>query len=265
MTIDRPDDHRSVSAPSGSGAGEDSPFRPSLPRVLDAQLRQSEKMEAVGRLAGGIAHHFNNLLMGLTGCTTLALSEMSPDDPARIYVREAKQAAERGAEMTRRLMAFSEREARQCAAANVHAALVASEAKLRALLGPQIELCLQLEAQAPQVRISHGELEQIVLNLVDNAREAMPGGGRLDIATSQQPRHVVLRVSDNGCGMDAGTCDRAFEPFFTTKDQAKGTGLGLSVVYGLVDRAGGKIHVDSEPDRGCSLSLYLPRAERCEP
>ncbi|HVH68614.1 MAG TPA: PAS domain S-box protein [Gemmatimonadales bacterium] len=243
-------------------------------RHLEEQLRQSQKMEAVGQLAGGIAHDFNNLLTAILGSTQLLLHGTPPDDARREDIEEIRHAGLRAAELTRQLLAFSRRQVLAPKVLELNAAVANMEKMLRRLLGEDVELVTSLDPAAGAVSADPGQLEQVLLNLAVNARDAMPGGGRLGVATSRftldqeqiERRHrmpagdyACLAVTDTGVGMDEATQAHLFEPFFTTKEVGKGTGLGLATVYGIVKQSGGYIWVYSEPGRGTTVKVYLPR------
>jgi PAS domain S-box-containing protein len=249
-------------------------------RALEQQLRQSQKLEAIGRLAGGVAHDFNNILMSIMGAAELLLFGLAENDPARDEAVEIKQAVERGAGLTRQLLAFSRRQATRPQLFVLGDAVRGMETMLRRLIGPEIDFEIRCSDPAAQVRADQGQIEQVVLNLVINARDAMPSGGRLllkvdeveldaaaaaSIAEATPGRYARLSVADTGVGMDDQTRARLFEPFFTTKEQGKGTGLGLSIVYGIVKQSGGYITFLTEPGRGTTFLLYLPLAAAAEP
>jgi PAS domain S-box-containing protein len=249
-------------------------------RALEEQLRQSQKLEAIGRLAGGVAHDFNNILMSIMGATELLLMQLGRDDPARGEATEIKQSVERGAGLTRQLLAFSRRQATRPRRFSLGDVVVAMDTMLRRLIGPEIDFQIVRSPEPVIVMADSGQIEQVVLNLVINARDAMPGGGRLTVTVDEVAlddagavalvegkagHYARLSVSDTGTGIDAQTRARLFEPFFTTKEQGKGTGLGLSIVYGIVKQSGGYITVASEPGRGATFLIYLPMAAAPEP
>jgi PAS domain S-box-containing protein len=250
---------------------------------LEEQLRQAQKMEAVGRLAGGIAHDFNNLLCIITGYSTLVADGLPSDEPLREFVAEIKKAAERASSLTQQLLAFSRKQMRVPRVLNLNTLITDLDKMLRRLIGEDIELVATLGANLHPIKADQGQIEQILMNLVVNARDAMPRGGRLNISTANieldaatlrdtpegtPGAYVRLEVSDTGCGMDKEVMAHLFEPFFTTKGQGKGTGLGLATVFGIVKQSGGHIQVTSEPKQGATFRIYLPRfqlAESAEP
>jgi PAS domain S-box-containing protein len=232
-------------------------------RRLEAQLAQSQKMEAIGRLAGGVAHDFNNLLMVILGYADLMLLRLEEDAPGREQVEQMRKAAESAASLTRQLLAFSRRQVLQPRALDLNAIVGGLGPMLRRLIGEDIELVIQPEATR-EAEADPAQVEQVIVNLAVNARDAMPTGGRLVMGTADVERDgsgwVMLSVSDTGQGMDAATAGRIFEPFFTTKELSKGTGLGLSMVYGIVQQHRGLIDVDTAPGCGATFRVYLPRA-----
>jgi PAS domain S-box-containing protein len=247
----------------------------------EAQLRQSQKMEAVGRLAGGVAHDFNNLLTVIRGYSELLLARLAPDDPIRKDMVEIKKAADRASGLTRQLLAFSRRQFIAPKVIDLNALIANMDGMLRRLLGEDIvELCTELNPHAGSIRADAGQIEQVIMNLAVNARDAMPKGGRLTIETHnvtigkptrQTPAgvkpgaYVMLAVRDTGHGMDEETQSHLFEPFFTTKEKGKGTGLGLSTVYGIVKQNGGNIVVESQKDQGATFKIYFPLIDQSVP
>ncbi|MCC6224391.1 MAG: PAS domain S-box protein [Thermoleophilia bacterium] len=227
--------------------------------LLEEQLAQVQKMQAVGQLAAGVAHDFNNLLTAIQGYAELLHGSLDGGDSRRNEVDEIARAARRGAELTRRLLAFSRREHVEAGAVDVGDLLERFEPLLRGVLGEAIELHLDRGAPLPAVLAVSDELEQVVLNLATNARDAMPGGGRLAISVSERSEGTVaIDVVDTGSGMSEDVRSRAFEPFFTTKERGHGTGLGLATVWGIVERAGGTVELDSEPGAGTRVTVSLP-------
>jgi PAS domain S-box-containing protein len=242
---------------------------------LEEQLRHSQRMEAVGQLAGGVAHDFNNLLTIIAGRTRFALRELAgTQDPLRADLEEVAAAAERASALTSQLLAFSRRQVLQPRVIDVNLVVTEMERMLRRLIGEDIEIAIQLGPDLHAVRADRGQLEQVILNLAVNARDAMPDGGRLTISTANveleappgadadQPLaagpYALLAVADTGHGMDATTRSHVFEPFFTTKEPGKGTGLGLSTVYGIIAQSGGHIRVESTLGAGSTFAVYLP-------
>jgi PAS domain S-box-containing protein len=246
-------------------------------RQLEVQYRQSQKVEAVGQLAGGIAHDFNNILTAILSTTQLLLKELPRDAaPARRDVEEIAASAKRGSGLTRQLLAFSRRQVLELKSVDLNLLIREQERMVRRLIAAHVELRTTLSADIGTVRVDAGQIEQVVLNLVVNARDALPLGGVITIGTSnvdfERPsvhehvpvaagHYVQLTVSDTGLGMDANTKAHLFEPFFTTKEPGKGTGLGLATVYGIVKQTGGYIWVESAPHQGATFKILLPRTE----
>jgi two-component system cell cycle sensor histidine kinase/response regulator CckA len=243
---------------------------------LEEELRQAQKMEAIGKLAGGIAHDFNNMLTAIIGFADLLQSEIEASDERSEYVHEIRKAADRSAELTKQLLAFGRKQVLQPRVFDLNDVLLGMEPMLRRLIGAHIELVARCGEALPPVLADPGKLEQVLLNLVVNARDAMSDGGHLLLETGattiestdarmcaglKPGSYVLLRVSDTGCGMDRETQARIFEPFFTTKPIGQGTGLGLSTVYGIVKQSGGHIEVESEPGCGTNFHIYLPCAQ----
>ena len=246
--------------------------------ILEQQLRQSQKMEAIGRLAGGVAHDFNNLLMVISGYSEFLLERLGPDPKLRVPAQEISAAGERASSLTRQLLAFSRKQMLSPKVLDLNAIVTENLKMLTRLIGEDIELLMIPGAELGAVKADPGQIAQVIMNLAVNARDAMPRGGKLTIATSNitvdaeyarlhapltAGQYVMLAISDNGVGMNAETQTHIFEPFFTTKG-LKGTGLGLSTVYGIVKQSGGYVWVDSEPGKGASFQIYLPRASRAD-
>jgi two-component system, cell cycle sensor histidine kinase and response regulator CckA len=246
-------------------------------RQLEEQLRQAQKMEAVGMLAGGVAHDFNNLLTIITGYSQLILNNLKEKDPNRHSAEQIMKAGERAAALTKQLLAFSRRQVLQLRVVDLNKLVTSMGAMLQRLIGEDIDLRLSLKPDLGRVSADPSQIEQVIMNLVVNARDAMPKGGVLTLETSNTEldsgyahRHiavkpgpyVMLAVSDNGSGMDSATRARLFEPFFTTKGSGKGTGLGLSTVFGIVKQSGGSVDVYSEMGKGTSFKIYLPRIDQ---
>jgi PAS domain S-box-containing protein len=244
-------------------------------RTLEEQLRRSQKLEAIGRLAGSVAHDFNNILMSIMGSAELMLMDLAADDPARAEANEIKLSVQRGAGLTRQLLAFSRRHATSVRLFALGDVINGMDTMLRRLMGPEIEFVISRPSEPTMVIADPAQIEQVVLNLVVNARDAMPEGGRVTVKVEEVEldeaaavaqvegragRYARLTVSDTGTGIDEQTRAKLFEPFFTTKEQGKGTGLGLSIVYGIVKQSGGYISVVSEPGHGAAFLIHLPLA-----
>jgi PAS domain S-box-containing protein len=248
-------------------------------QALEEQLRQSQKMDALGRLAGGVAHDFNNLLMVMMGSSELILIDAQASEGARSHAKMARAAGERAVGLTRQLLALSRRQVIDRAVVDLHAVVSESSTLLRRLLGPSIELVVEPRASTAHVVADTSQLQQVLMNLCVNARDAMPEGGRIRIHTSDvtlkdaagraaddvSNRFVQLSVEDTGHGMTETVQQRVFEPFFTTKPPGEGTGLGLSTVYGIVKQSGGHVRVVSAPGAGSTFSVLLPCAEQPAP
>jgi two-component system, cell cycle sensor histidine kinase and response regulator CckA len=246
-------------------------------RVLENQFRQAQKMEAVGRLAGGVAHDFNNLLMVISGYTEVLLEHTRKSNPMYPKIEAIHQATDRATTLTRQLLAFSRKQLLELKVVDLNIIVEDMERLLRPLIGENIELQTQLAPDLGRTRADAGQIEQVIMNLVVNSKDAMPDGGRITIQSAnarlnhddlrreysyiQPGDYVVLSVTDTGHGMDKETQLRIFEPFFTTKEKGKGTGLGLSTVYGIIKQSGGYVLVESELQRGTTFRIYLPRVE----
>ena len=244
---------------------------------VEEQLRRAERMQAAGKLAGGVAHEVNNMMTGVIGFSEFVLRSLEPDDPRKADVEEVIKAGTRAADVTRQLLAFTRQQVLRPQMVQINAVVSEMEKMLRRSLGEDKLLELRLSPEAGEIRADRGQLEQVLINLVLNARDAMTGHGRVSIETALAVwddvyaqrhggvdiplgRYVMLAVSDNGCGMDDDVQERIFEPFFTTKPIGQGTGLGLSTVYGIVKQSGGYVWVYSEPGEGSVFKVYLPQA-----
>jgi PAS domain S-box-containing protein len=245
-------------------------------REREEQLRQAQKMEAVGRLASGVAHDFNNVLTAIFGYTDLLLDQLRLDDPRRSDVEEIRRAADRAATLTRQLLAFSRKQVMESRVLDLNDVITSIRKLLARLVGEDIRVEIETDAALVAVRADPGQIEQVVMNLAANARDAMPEGGTLTFRTrnehvqSEIPgrrgllpgRYAVVEVTDSGRGMPDEVVARIFEPFYTTKELGKGTGLGLATVYGIVKQTGGGIYVESEEGTGTTFLVYLPEANR---
>jgi PAS domain S-box-containing protein len=246
-------------------------------RHAEEQLRVALRMESIGRLAGGIAHDFNNVLTAILGSVQLIQARVPAGQPARQEADDIEQAARQAAALTRQLLAYSRQQVLEPRVFELNAVMLEMDHMLRKLLGSRVRIATSLDSRAGRVKADPGQIQQVVLNLAVNARDAMPEGGTLTIKTAdeeldesyrvgrgwafQPGRYVLLEVSDTGTGMDPATCSRIFEPFFTTKEPGKGTGLGLSTVYGIVKQSGGHIDVESQPGEGTVFRIHLPRVD----
>ncbi|MGA9039586.1 MAG: ATP-binding protein [Terriglobales bacterium] len=245
-------------------------------RALEDQFRQAQKMEAVGRLAGGVAHDFNNLLMVISGYSEVLLEHTERHSQLYPKIEAIQQAADRATSLTRQLLAFSRKQMLELKVVDVNVIVADMERLLRPMIGESIALNTRLASDLGRTRADAGQLEQVIMNLVVNAKDAMPKSGKITIETAneklgdstrpenlyiQSGPYVVLSITDTGCGMDKETQSRIFEPFFTTKEKGKGTGLGLSTVYGIVKQSGGYIFAKSELGQGTTFRIYLPQVE----
>ena len=245
-------------------------------RHLEAQLRQAQKMEAVGRLAGGVAHDFNNILTAILGYASILSGKLEADSPLRDGLEEIRKAGERAASLTQQLLAFSRKQTVAPKIMDLNVLVAGVDKMLRRLIGEDIDLISLTDPDLGRIKADPGQIEQVIMNLAVNARDAMPQGGKLTIETKNVTldetyarehlgvvpgMYAMLGVSDTGVGMDAAVRSRIFEPFFTTKERGKGTGFGLSTVYGIVKQCGGNIWVYSEPGKGTTFRIYFPRAE----
>jgi PAS domain S-box-containing protein len=245
-------------------------------KELAGQLIKAQRMEAVGILAGGLAHDFNNLLTAIMGYSEIMLMDLRKEDPFSAYINEIAKAANRGASLTNQLLAFSRKQILQPQVINLNEVVVDMDKMLRRLIGEDIDLVTFIDQDLDLVKADPGQIEQIIMNLAVNARDALPGGGSLTLETDNvyldqayarshvgvtPGSYVMLAVSDDGVGMNTATVSHIFEPFFTTKESGKGTGLGLATVYGIVQQSGGNIWVYSEPGKGTTFKIYLPRVE----
>ncbi len=245
-------------------------------RKSEEQLRQWQRVEAIGRLAGGVAHDFNNLLTTIIGCTEDLIGDFDPDDRRLEGITEIHRAAQRATALTRQLLAFGRRQVLHPQVLNLNVVVEGMEPMLRRLIGEDLDFVTLLDPQIWPVKVDRGQIEQVLMNLAVNARDAMPGGGKVTIETanveldeeyarshvSAKPgAYAMLAISDTGCGMDKEIQSHLFEPFFTTKEKGKGTGLGLSMVYGIVKQSGGNIWAYSEPGQGTTFKIYFPSVQ----
>jgi signal transduction histidine kinase len=239
-------------------------------RRLEEELRDARRLEAVGRLAGGVAHDFSNILAVITGYSELMLKRMDPTDPLRTGAESIRKAAVWGLNLTQHMLTSSRAVGPAPSTLDLNSVAAGVVRTLQPLLGDRIDVVLRLEPQLGRVTVNGGQLEQALMNLILNARDAMPGGGRVTIETTNATldshptgplRAVVVRVTDTGCGMDAATLSRAFEPYFTTKPPGRGTGLGLATVFAFISQSGGHVEATSEVGQGSTVTIYLPRAD----
>jgi signal transduction histidine kinase/CheY-like chemotaxis protein len=246
---------------------------------LEVEFEQAQKLESIGRLAGGVAHDFNNLLSVIGGYTEMAIAMLEEGTPLHKDLMQVKRASDRAAGLTRQLLAFSRRQLLSPEVLNLNTITLEAEKMLRRLIGEDIDLRVEPGENLGQVMADPGQMEQVLLNLAVNARDAMPGGGQLTISTANLDldapsdrlhcrvppgRYVRMSVCDSGCGMTQEVLGKIFEPFFTTKEQGKGTGLGLATVYGIVKQSGGYISANSRPGEGACFEIFLPRIDTSE-
>jgi nitrogen-specific signal transduction histidine kinase/CheY-like chemotaxis protein len=231
---------------------------------LEEQVLQAQKMESLGRLAGGIAHDFNNLLTVINGYSDWMLQEIGADNPLHERLSEVRTAGERCAELTQQLLAFSRKQVVRPGPLDLNDVIREAQGVLRRMMGDDVRIETRLADDLAIVEADRGQMRQVLMNLVGNAREAMPAGGEVTIATSnvEDSDEVLLEVRDTGCGMDESTRQRVFEPFFSTKQGGKNTGLGLAMVFGIVSGCGGRIEAHSQLGEGATFRVYLPRAKR---
>jgi two-component system cell cycle sensor histidine kinase/response regulator CckA len=246
-------------------------------KLLETRLQHTQKMEAVGTLAGGMAHEFNNLMTAVMSYSSFLLEDLGEDDPMRKDVEEIKSAGKRASSLVKQLLAFSRKQVLKPVMLDLNGMLTDKEEMLRQLIGENVELKMVLEQGLDKVKADPNQMEQVILNLAVNSKDAMPEGGKLTIETAnvgidefyvsthgnelKPGPYVMLAMSDTGMGMDMETQTQIFEPFFTTKDTGEGTGLGLATVYGIIKQSGGDIRVYSEPEKGTMFKIYLPRME----
>ena len=229
-------------------------------RKTEEQFRQAQKMEAIGRLAGGIAHDFNNLLTVIVNASSVLLEDITEPE-SRADLEDIQTAADRAADLTRQLLAFSRQQVLEPQLVDLNAVVATTHKMVSRVVGEDIALSVQIEPELGRVKSDPEHINQVQMNLVVNARDAMPEGGTLTIQTRNVGDEVMLAISDTGTGMDDATKSRIFEPFFTTKDKSKGTGLGLSTVFGIVEQSGGRMVVESEPGKGATFRIFLPRTD----